>query len=607
MIRRKSFIALSMILMLCLSGCGVQKESAEENVEQGEEVEQADEISTADMFSKWDLKTDYEESESAKIILNGDSVECSSNAVEIDGTTVTITEEGTYVISGTLYDGMLIVNADEKDKVQLVFEGVTINSETSAALYVLEADKVIVALAPDSENTLSNGGTFEAIDENHIDATIFSKQDLSLNGSGSLQVTSPAGHGIVSKDDLVLTGGTYRVEAASHGLDANDSVRIVNTELTISAGKDGIHSENEDDEERGFVYVENGTFSIEAEGDGVSAGAYLLVEDGIFSILTGGGSENAEQHTSDNWGDFPGQHPGQHQEQHPEQRMDPQNMGAQMPESNEQTNDTDSTSIKGLKADGNVMIKDGTFTIDSADDAVHSNASIFVTGGAFEIATGDDGFHADDTLCVSAGTINITESYEGLEGLHVEISGGDIKIVSDDDGLNAAGGTDESGYGGPRENDQFGGPGHESSSSSNGTIVISGGNIYINASGDGIDANGTLEISDGTVTVYGPTVGDTSVLDFDVSGVITGGTFIGTGANMMAQTFTDSEQGVISINAGNYTAGTQITLEDMDGNIIMTAEPNLDFQIVILSSPDIVKGETYKITVGTSSGEFEAE
>lgn len=599
MMRRNFFIALSILLMLALSGCGVQKESTKENIEQSEEVEQADEISTADMFSKWDLKTDYEESESAKITLNGDSVECSSNAVEIDGTIVTITEEGTYVISGTLYDGMLIVNADEKDKVQLVFDGVTINRETSAALYVLEADKVIVTLAPDSENTLSNGGTFEAIDENHIDATIFSKQDLSLNGSGSLQVTSPIGHGIVSKDDLVLTGGTYWVEAASHGLDANDSVRIVNTELTVSAGKDGIHSENEDDKERGFVYVENGTFSIEAEGDGVSAGAYLLVEDGIFSILTGGGSENAEQHTSDNWGDFPGQYPGQ--------RMDPQNMGTPMPESNEETNDTDSTSIKGLKADGDVMIKNGIFTIDSADDAVHSNASIFVTGGVFEIAAGDDGFHADDTLCVSAGAINITESYEGLEGLHVEISGGDIKIVSDDDGLNAAGGTDESGYGGPRENDQFGRPGHESMYSSNGTILISGGNIYINASGDGIDANGTLEISGGTVTVYGPTVGDTSVLDFDVSGVITGGTFIGTGANMMAQTFTDSEQGVISINAGNYTVGTQITLEDMDGNVIMTTEPNLDFQIVILSSPDIVKGETYKITVGTSSGEFEAE
>lgn len=602
--KRKYLIAFSLIFALAIVGCGANvSDDVSETKEQTEEtLESNADISIDDMFTKRDLNDAYDENESAKIQLNGDSAECSSNAVQIEGSTITIKDEGTYILSGTLNDGMIIVNADENDKLQLVFDNVTINSETSAPLYVLEADKVVVTLADGSENTLSNGGTFIAIDENHIDAVIFSKQDLSLNGDGKLSITSPAGHGIVSKDDLVFTGGTYIVESASHGLQANDSVRIVNTDLTIDAGKDGIHSENDKDEERGFVYVEDGTFSIEAEGDGVSAGAYLYIEDGVFSVVSGGGSVNATQKTSENWGGFRGEQMGQ--------RMNPQDMAVQSTDgvSVEDTSDTESTSIKGLKAEGDVIIKSGTLTIDAADDAVHSNSSIYIEGGVYEIASGDDGVHADDTVTISDGTIHITKSYEGIEGLHVQISGGDIQIVSEDDGLNAAGGSDESGYGGPRGNEQFGGPGGPGgSASSDGTIVISGGNLFINASGDGIDANGTLEISGGTTTVYGPTQGDTSVLDYDLTGVITGGTFIGTGANMMVQTFSDSEQGVVAVNAGNYTAGTKITLEDMNGNIIMTAEPNLDFQIIILSSPDIVKGETYKLTVGEASGEFEAE
>lgn len=602
--KRKYLIAFGLIFALAIVGCGANvSDDVSETKEQTEEtLESNADISTEDMFTKRDLNDAYDENESAKIQLNGDSAECSSNAVQIDGSTITIKDEGTYILSGTLNDGMIIVNADENDKLQLVFDNVTINSETSASLYVLEADKVVVTLADGSENTLSNGGTFTAIDENHIDAVIFSKQDLSLNGDGKLSITSPAGHGIVSKDDLVFTGGTYIVESASHGLQANDSVRIVNTDLTIDAGKDGIHSENDKDEERGFVYVEDGTFSIEAEGDGVSAGAYLYIEDGVFSVVSGGGSVNAAQKTSENWGGFRGEQMGQ--------RMNPQDMAVQSTDgvSVEDTSDTESTSIKGMKAEGDVIIKSGTLIIDAADDAVHSNSSIYIEGGVYEIASGDDGVHADDTVTISDGTIHITKSYEGIEGLHVQISGGDIQIVSEDDGLNAAGGSDESGYGGPRGNEQFGGPGGSGgSASSDGTIVISGGNLFINASGDGIDANGTLEISGGTTTVYGPTQGDTSVLDYDLTGVITGGTFIGTGANMMVQSFSDSEQGVVAVNAGNYTAGTTITLEDMNGNVIMTAEPNLDFQIIILSSPDIVKGETYKITVGTSSGEFEAE
>ena len=259
------------------------------------------------MFTDRDTRIEYNESDSVLIQLNGTSAAAFSDSVKITGTMITITEEATYILSGTLEDGMIIVNAPDTAKLQLVLNGVNINSETSAPIYILEADKVFLTLADGTENVLSNGGTFTAIDENNIDAAIFSKQDLTINGNGSLTVTSPVGHGIVCKDDLVITGGTYIVNSASHGLDANDSIRITGeTQLTIDAGKDGIHSENNDDASLGFVYISNGTMNIEAEGDGIAAGAYVQIENGSFDLLVDGGSANGSNASSGNYGGFMG-------------------------------------------------------------------------------------------------------------------------------------------------------------------------------------------------------------------------------------------------------------------------------------------------------------
>ena len=594
-------IAFALILILgMISGCD-DKNPAETSaagntgtIEETSDTAAVVELSQSDtdMFTDRDYRTDYDETGSVRIQLDGNSATASSDSVQISGTTVTITEEATYIISGTLDDGMIIVNAPDTAKLQLVLSGVDINSETCAPLYILEADKVFVTLAENSENTLSNGGTFTAIDDNNIDSVIFSKQDLTLNGYGILTIVSPAGHGIVSKDDLVITSGTYLVTSASHGLDANDSVRITGeTSITVDAGKDGIHAENSDDTSLGYIYIAGGTMDIEAEGDGVSAGAYMQIENGTFQIFAGGGSENGTKEASDSWGGFMGGgRPGQFS-------------------SSETTTEDSSTSMKGIKVAGDMHITSGNFTIDSADDAVHSNTSITVNGGNFAIATGDDAFHADETLTVNAGTIDITESYEGLEALHVYVQGGDITLVASDDGLNAAGGTDSSGTTGGRDGMFGGGPGGMGggmSSSSNGSITISDGTLYINATGDGIDVNGTLTISGGYTVVGGPAQGDTATLDYDTSAVITGGTFIGTGAAGMAQTFSSAAQGVVSLSVGNQSAGTAITLADQNGNTLLSYTPEMSFQVVILSSPDIVSGETYTITVGTASSQVVA-
>ncbi|MCD8004362.1 MAG: carbohydrate-binding domain-containing protein [Oscillospiraceae bacterium] len=596
----KKWLAVSLALLLLLSACGQSSGSAssdsstttdrstsdtasedassEDSSSEGTEAV----LDTSNMFTDRDYETDYDESSAVAITLNGDSASCDSSAVTVSGSTVTITEAGVYLLSGTLSDGMIIVEATNQDKVQLVLNGVSINSETSAAIYVLQADKVFITTAAGTENTLTNGGEFVAIDENNIDAVIFSKDDLTLNGEGALTIESPAGHGVVTKDDLVVTSGTYTISCASQGLNGKQSVRIAGGTFTITAGKDGIHSEDDDDGSLGYVYILDGDFTIEAEGDGISAGNCMQIDGGTFAITAGGGSANGSQSSSSYYGQFGGR--------------------SGMSSGTATDTSTDSTSMKGIKAAFSITISGGTFTIDSADDAIHSNTSIIVTAGTFTIATGDDGFHADETLSVQGGTITITESYEGLEALDLEISGGEITLTASDDGLNAAGGTDSSGYDG--RDTMFGGG--FSTSSSNGTIVISGGTIYIQAGGDGIDANGSILISGGYTVVCGPTTGDTATLDYDTTATITGGTFIGTGAYTMAQTFSNSQQGVVAVSVGSQEAGTAITLTDADGNVLFSYAPELDFAVVILSSADIVSGESYTITVGSQTGDVTA-
>lgn len=588
----------------------------------------------SEMFTERDARTDYDENSSVQIRLNGDSAEATSDSVQISGTVITITEEASYVISGTLEDGRIVVDAPDTAKIQLVLQGADITSADCAALYILEADKVFVTLADNTENTLANGGTFTAVDDNNIDGAVFSKQDLTLNGSGSLAVTSPAGHGIVAKDDLVITGGTYTIAAASHGLDANDSIRITGeTLLSVEAGKDGLHAENSDDAELGFVYISGGTAEIEAEGDGISAGAYLQIKDGTFQI-TAGGSENGTKASSDSWGDFGGRGgPGQMGNPGEKPGEDPGTNGAgtrgekpgenaaentlkdiadSTEESAAENQEDSSTSMKGMKAAASLVISGGDFTIDSADDSIHSNTSVTVNGGNFTLASGDDAIHGDEALCVTAGTILITESYEGLEALELDIQGGEITLTASDDGLNAAGGTDSSGTEGGRDamfggGGMGGGPGGTPSSSSDGKISISGGTLNITASGDGIDANGSVVISGGTVVVSGPTQGDTSILDYDTTAAITGGTFLGTGAAGMTQTFSDAQQGVIAVSVGEQEAGTSITVTDQDGNTVTEHTPQLSFQAVIYSSPELLSGETYTITAGNVSGSIEAD
>lgn len=402
--KRKVVLAFLLTGALVLSGCSKTNNSNETSSGSTSTDSSAQGIDVSNMFSDRDKEIGYDEENSTVIKLSDDSTTCDSDAVQISGNTVTIIDEGTYILSGTLTDGMVIVDAEDTDKVQLVLDGVDITSAESAAIYVREADKVFITTASDSQNTLTNGGTYTAIDDNNIDAAIFSKSDLTLNGAGSLTITAKAGHGVVSKDDLVLTSGTYQIDAASHGLSGKDSVRIASGSYTIVSGKDGIHAENADDTSLGFVYLADGTFDITSDGDGISAGNWLQADGGVYTVKAGGGSENVQKSDGE-WQFGPGQ----------------------QTESTD-TTEEDTVSMKAIKAAGELILKGGKYSLDSADDTIHSNANVTISDGEFTLASGDDGIHADSATTISGGTIDITESYEGIEGLSIDITGGETYV-----------------------------------------------------------------------------------------------------------------------------------------------------------------------------------
>lgn len=579
----RRLLSLTMVLVLLCglaSACGAGPDPQEPTTNPVQKEQK--------LFTDRDFRTEYQNA--ALIQLQGSGAQADSENVTVSGSVVTVTGEGTYLLSGTLEDGSVIIDAGDRDKLQLVLDGVRIHSTTTAALSIRGADKVFLTLAPGSENSLSS----DAVTQQE-DAALFSKQDLTVNGSGSMTVTSAAGHGISCKDDLVFTGGSCTVNAASHSLDANDSLRITgDTTLLLNAGKDGIHCQNADDPELGFVHIENGTLTVEAQGDAISAGAYANIQDGSLTLTAGGGSVNGTKESSNQFGGFMGGgRPGQR------------------PARREAVIADDGTSMKGLKAEGDVILSGGTFVIDAADDAIHADGSVSVTGGSFDIKTGDDAFHAEDSLAVSDGQVNIRESYEGLEAHAVTLSGGTLLIHADDDGINAAGGQDESGITGGRDG-MFGpgGPGgHFGSGASDGVIEISGGKLAVHASGDGLDANGSITVSGGEVYVANPRSGDTSVLDSDTGAVITGGRFIGVGASMMmAQSFDrSSTQGVLACSVGNQSAGTPLTVTDPQGNTLISLETEYSSVLVLISTPEILKGQSYTLSLGETSGTVAAE
>lgn len=457
-----------MICLLCAlsfacfaAGCGAPNHTTTASAETTvpTETTQPSEPST---FSSQDKEIGYDASSAITILLSNQSV--------------TIDQGGVYVLSGQIEDGQIIIAAPEQDEIQLVLDGVDIYSNTSAPLYVKSAGKVFVTLAPDSHNTLSVNGEYTS-DENGVDGAVFSKSDITFNGSGSLTVHAAYGHGIVGKDEVTFTSGTYTINAQRHGISANDAVKIADGTFDITSGKDAIQAENTDDASLGTVYIANGSVTAAAQGDAISATGTLQIDGGYFALTTGAGAEAVASASPQ---------PG---------------MGFAANVSSD-----DTTSLKGLKSDSQIRLNGGTFILNTEDDAIHAGGDLAIRDGTYRIRSGDDGIHSDQSVTLEGGTFSIEYCLEGVEGLSIIVHGGTFDIVSRDDGFNAAGGTDSSGFGG--RDDPF-------ASTEGAEIVINGGSITVESEGDCLDSNGALTINGGTLNLTCNGNGNTAI---DASG-----------------------------------------------------------------------------------------
>ncbi len=464
---KKAIFPLLLSAALLLAGCGAVAPADDPGTEPASSSTSTSIPDVDSMFKDRDLDASYDESQAVTIRLEGGTASCDSDAVTVDGGTVTITAEGTYLLSGTLTDGRIVVRADDSEKVQLVLKDADITCSDSAAIYAVEADKVFITLADGTENRLANGGSYADTAESNIDAVIFAKTDLTLNGSGSLTVLAAAGHGVVCKDDLVVTGGSYTIDAAEHGMEGKDSVRIADGTLVITAGKDGIHAENSDDAGKGWLYVRGGSFDIAAQGDAVSAGSDLRIDGGSFSLTTGAGSASVTLASdADGFGGAP--------------------WGGNS--WNEVNGTDDGLNCIGLKADGSIALYGGSFDIDAVDDAIHAGGAVEITDGDFSLRSGDDAIHSDSDVLIRGGAFDIPYCYEGVESSSVTIDGGTLNIVSSDDGINTAGGSDAT---------PGGTPAYDAACSA----VINGGDITIVSEGDCIDSNGDITVNGGTLNL----------------------------------------------------------------------------------------------------------
>ena len=338
-----------------------------------------------------------------EITLLGDTAEVTGSGAEVNGNTVTITKKGIYHITGSL-SGQLIVDVPEDKKVTLVLDGAQISSDTACPLLILSSPKKTV-LDLLGDNTVTDTRTESNLGE--YNAAVWSQDDLTVSGSGSLAVSSAAGSGISSKDDIDLESGSVTVSAAGVGIRGTDSVSVTAGSLKITAGGDGIKSTQEEKEGKGFVAVSGGVIDIECGGDGISAATDVTVSGGFLSVVSGGGAEKAAAHTENTrWG------------------MIAETDGG--------------TSQKGLKSDGGLLITDGVLELDCADDALHCAGTLQVDGGIITASTGDDALHSDTQLIINGGEI-IAFCYEGLEAPRIIVNGGDVTITAADDGINAAG------------------------------------------------------------------------------------------------------------------------------------------------------------------------
>lgn len=506
-----------------------------------------------------DVKT-----ESVVEIVEPESVDCvvtfaedkitAGSGASVLGNTVNITKSGVYELTGACADCSIKINAGKNDHITLLLNNVQLTSKSGSVIDCESAEELTLFMKSGTNNSLSDSPDYPDPGE-EPDAAVFTRSDLIISGEGDLLVEGKFGDAIKCKDALTVLGGVIGVNSADDAIVGKDMVDFKGGVLNVTAGGDGIKTTNDTDEGRGGISISGGEINIASGADAVQAETTLTIDGGDITIVSGGEAADAEIERKDEPWDF-------------------DRRGVRS-----ETQDN-AASQKGLKAGGDIEINGGELEIKSADDSIHAGANVKVTNGVLNLSSCDDGIHSDELINITGGTVTITKSYEAIEGKSIDIGGGTIDVKAADDGMNAAGGDNASHFGFDQSSEEY-------------YIRISGGEITINADGDGIDSNGTIAQSGGTLTVYGPTSSGNGALDYERSYAMSGGTLIALGSMGMAQAPSTLSQPCLSINA-KAAAGSKLEVR-AGGEVVLETTTPKAAQSLIFSSDKLSEGTEYEI------------
>lgn len=608
-------------------------------------------------YSDRDKDASYDVASATNIALSGQGATVSGEGAAVEGATVTISAAGTYAVTGELTAGSLVVNAGDQDKVQIVLSGASIRNEAGPALNIQQADKVFVTLDDGTQNTLADGASYELMEgEDEPNAALYSKADLTINGTGALSVEGNYRHGVNSKDDLVVTGGAITVVAKEDGLRGKDCVKVADGSFAITAGGDGVKSSNDEDPTRGFVSIDGGTFAVEAGDEGFQAATYLRLAGGDAQIKAADHALRSDVEAAMTGGTYVVEAGG-----------------------------------KGMNPETKFTMDGGTFTVTGCEEGIEAQEGI-VNNGELNITASDDGINAavaerdSNDATISATTDGAGDAAAAEQGFGAGGQNGNADGQNDADGLGMPGGQGgmpempedaepgqmpgppegfdpssgevpelpddveegqmpqrpegeagerpERGRGGKEadgerpelpegvepgqmpDGEQGGGFGARdgrggaggpmgANASEDCLIQINGGVVTINAGGDAVDSNGYVEVTGGELVGASSGAGD-SALDYEYGATVTGGTVILAGDAGMAETFSEGSTQPFALVSLNGSANTELSVESESGEVLARCTMPVPFQCVTLSVPGLAEGATGKLVAGDAMTDFTA-
>ncbi len=565
-----------LVTLVCFTACNNQKDSTDADDGVTFSVPLTD--ASTEYGSDTPVVTEGADSEyDAYIILADDKTTISGDGVTFENGILTVSQGGLYRITGTLTDGKIYVNSsDEAKKVKLLLSGVNISCSYDAPLYIENSpDETVLILEDGSYNSFSDTSREIPTDTtDYATAAIYSKDDLQIEGNGSLTVNGNFGKGIFSKNDIDIHGGIITVTAADDGIRGKDSVEITDGIISIVSAGDGIRTSETSESDKGRIDISGGTVSIESQLDGIQAVSDISITSGSVTVKSGGGSTGSISDSYDSFNRFG---------------------GGGFPAGGMYSEDEEDTaSAKGIKADETVTVSGGIINVDSSDDSIHA-PDVTVSGGELNLRSDDDGIHADELVTVTGGLIAVAYSYEGIEGRNIGIYAGTLIINSSDDGFNAASSDSSSSadyMSGFSLLSFRGNPGGMMDYDSSCNISMSNGTVIINAQGDGVDSNGSVTMTGGRMIVYGPTNSGNGALDYGGSFNISGGTLLAVGSAGMAQSVTGNGVGVLDFRTDGE-GDTVYAIADADSNCLIAFTSVKRFESVVFASDRLSSDGSY--------------